>query len=211
MGVIDEWAKGGLEEVILPSGLKIKGKLPLIQDMVLTKAADQQLIAAVIAISDKDVVDYDDAERETWVAWQRVQAAAFIREAYNPKTKRWEPAVVTPAMLANGVPPLDVDALEDIVLRRQTSAMVTARSRFTAGEISGDELARILVEEASGTIAAWSSFRPIAGGVDPGPDSGDVRDTPESPPAPRAVRRARARSGASRPPRGGASGVAAAG
>ncbi|MBA2439582.1 MAG: hypothetical protein H0V50_02780 [Thermoleophilaceae bacterium] len=196
MGVIELWAKGGLVEVILPSGLRIKGKLPLTQEMVVRQLVDTQLISAVVALEERGVETYDDDERVTWLAWQRAKAAAYIREAYNPATEKWESAVVTPAMLGNGVPPDDVDALENIILRRETPAQVTARSRFVSGDITVDELKRILAEEASGTIAAWSSFRPLGQRSDPGEDGPDLRNQAKRPArAPRAVRRARARSG----------------
>lgn len=195
MGVIDAWAEGGLAEVILPSGLKIKGKIPLIQDMIVNHLADATLIQAVMPLGDKPIEQYDEGERALWITWQRVQAAAYVRYAWNPATQEWEPAVVTPEMLMNGVPPADVDALEDIVLRRRTPAMVSALSRLNAGEITPEELKRIVTEEASGTVSAWSSFRQGQRGDAPGPDGGGVAGEAVEPDRPnRSVRRARARS-----------------
>jgi hypothetical protein len=179
MSVVEQWAKGGLEEVVLPSGFKIRGKLPLTQDLILAKVVDQSLVAAALALDDKEPATFTDDERSLWVEWQRVLAANFIREAWDPKTRRWEEAKVTPAMLANGVPPDDVDALEDLVLRRRTPSMVTAHARFMANQIDADELKRVMSKEASGTIAAWSSFRPRAERGDRGKNGGDVREPAE--------------------------------
>jgi hypothetical protein len=198
VSVIDAWAKGGLVEVILPSGLKIKGKLPLLQDMAVNGLADGTLISSVVALGDREASTYDEEERNTWVKWQRVQAAAYIREAFNPDTGEWEPAMVTPEMLA-GSPPEDIDALEDIVLRRRTPGQVTAMSRFMADEISEPELKTILREEATGSVTAWSTFRQKPGSPAAGEGSQDVGDQAKPTPRPsRAVRRAGARSGTRR-------------
>lgn len=181
MSVIDAWAKGGLEVVDLPSGLRVRGKLPTVQDLVLNGVAPSELLARALPLFSRGVETFDEAEQRTWIAYQRVLAAAFVREAWNPETEKWEPALVTPEMLANGVPPDDVDALEDIILRRRTAGQVTALTRFSRGEIDADELRQVVATEAAGTVNAWSAFRPEPAGAPPGTDGADVADAPERP------------------------------
>lgn len=203
MSVVEQWAHGGLVECDLPSGLRVRGKLASVQDLILARIVPQELLAKAMALQGKAVEEFDEGERVTWIEWQRVQAAAFVREAWNADTEAWEPAVVTPTMLANGVPPEDVDALEDIVLRRRTPAQVTAGTRFLAGEIDEAELRRVMQEEAGGTVNAWSAFRRDAGGAAVRPDGPDVERPSVEPPRDQRPRpRPRSRRRDRRPPAG---------
>ena len=200
MSVLEAWAGGGVHEVVLPSGLRVKGRIPESQDIVVGQLAPSTLITAAMALMGKPLDELSDGERSTWVRWQRVLAANFIREVWDPATEQWQPATVTADMLETA-PPEDTDALEDIVLRRQTPAQVTAHSRFAAGEITREEWLAVVNREAAGTVNAWSSFRPQPVRDDRGEDGPDVERAPVKPS--RAERRARR-------PRGGPGAGAAA-
>jgi hypothetical protein len=192
----DAWTEGGLIEVTLPSGLRVRGRLPMVQELILDGRVPSFLVSAAMALQGKPAEDFDDSERATFIEWQRLNAAAFIREVWDPETQAWEPEVATPEKLLKA-PPEDVDALEDLAMRIRTAEQVTAHARFVAGEISGDELQRVMREGAARTVRAWSTFRSPAGGHDRGPDGTDVADPPQPDPrGDRQRRRPRARSGA---------------
>lgn len=200
MSILDDWAAGGLIDVTLPSGLRIRGRMPAVQDLVVGRLAPATLLTAALPLLGREVAGFDEEERATWIEWQRIQAAAFIREAWDPTAERFEPAVVTPLMLTTA-PPEDVDALEDLILRRRTAGQVTAAACYVAGKIDIDELKRITATEAASTVTAWTSFRPDAAGPADRADRPDVAD-----PAKRAAsdqrprRRTRPRPGAGSPP-----------
>ena len=177
MGVLDEWVESGTTEIALPSGRWVKWKEPHAARMLQRDLMPQSLRQRVLASgSDASGPDADLTDRIQERFEQELALVSLcIRAVRKSKDDPWELGSPTPEQLENGVPLRDLNALIDIVRGRTTPRSVTAIVRYKVlGEISEDDAARIVEEEAAGTVEGWESFRRVRRGVDPGTPSQDV-------------------------------------
>lgn len=191
------------EEVLLPTGLRIRGVRPTAQELVRRGLWPHDLRTQLFLGGSVTTPDDDAETQKRYVESQHITIAAYIRYEQDPDTSQWERVEYTPAEV-HDFDPMDVDALEDLVLRRRTPAQVSAQTRALRGEIDADELSAILEKEAAATVPGWAEFRRDDDSVTAGSDSGDVEADPVGVPA-GGGRRAGART------RRGARGAAAAG
>lgn len=163
------------QETTLPSGLKIRGVQPTAQEMIRRgiwpKDLRVQLFLGGATASEED----EDALKRLYVESQHVTIAAYVRQEWDVDNDRWEPVEYTPAEVHDFAPE-DLDALEDIVLRRKTPAQVTAETLERAGTLEPELAAKIVEGEAAATVTGWAEFRGDERSVTPSEDSGDVED-----------------------------------
>jgi hypothetical protein len=150
-----------LTEVTLPSGARVRGHLPTLGTLlrrdllprdllaIALKAANPAWLTATRALDPKD-----GAQAQAYLA---VLVAAFPRERCEAGSDDWRPWRITPDDLVNdAVDELDIDALENLVLRLVSPDELTAASRSILG--LPDE------EEATAGIAGWTGFHGEPGG-----------------------------------------------
>lgn len=200
--VRDRLVSAGYREVLLPSGVRIRGVMPEARELVRRGLIRADLAAAVLVAERKSDAG-EPLSREDQVATieaQRVEAASFVRQGWNDQTGAWEPLLLTAEDLNDGgMDPRDVDALEDIVLYRRTPEQITASTLEAQGAITEAERELAEREGAGDTVDGWAGFRDERGGADAGPDVADVPDAAVgaagvrggSPGRPRARRRTR--------------------
>lgn len=181
---------GALTEVLLPSGARVRGHLPTLGMLlrrnllpkellgVALKAANPAWLQLSRAVSD----DGDEAAR-----YLAILTAAFPRERWTgPGEDDWEPWRITPDDLTNdAVDEMDIDALENLVIRAVTPAEQDAISRQIMGLPQPET-----DEEVTTGITGWAEFRGEPGGAAGGEDGGGVVDPPVA-----AARGGRARGG----------------
>ena len=156
-----------LTEVLLPSGARVRGHLPTLGTLVrrnllpsdllgiALKAANPAWLAASRALGDEDAAD---ARR-----YLNVLVAAFPRE--RDDGAGWVPWRLTPEQLTDdSVDELEIDALENVVLRFITPEELSASSAMLLGLPAPD------AGEVPAGIAGWGEFR---GEPDGGASSGD--------------------------------------
>lgn len=185
MTVRERWLGAGYEEVTLPSGFKVRGVRPTTRDLLLANVLPTDLSSLVMSAEAKKNAGRQLTSEElgATVAAQRIEAAAFVRDAWDDEASAWEPVTLTAADLnGSGMDPRDVDALEDIVLYRRTPAQITASTLAARAEISPADAAAIDREEAGDTVDGQAGFRHDGGGDDAGQDSGTLRDPAVRPP-----------------------------
>lgn len=200
----ERWVAAGYEEVVLPSGFKVRGVRPTSRDLLLANLLPGELSARVMAAEGKKGTDtpLTPEERAATIQAQRIEAAAFVRQVWDEESGAWEPGTFTADDLnAAGMDPRDVDALEDIVLFRRTPDQITASTLAAQGEITDEEAATVAREEAGDTVDGQAAFRDDGGRDDAGEDSRAVRPAPVRP------RRPPARSARPGPGAGAAAGA----
>jgi hypothetical protein len=192
--------EGGLQTVTLPSGVRVRGVLPHVADLVRRRLIPQELMVALIAAEAREQrgEPLTPEEHDARVQDQYIEAAAFVR-AVELEDGTWERVSLTADDLRNGgMVPDDLESLIAIATGIRTPVQVDAESRLELGLMEPAEAEAIREREAASTVTGWAGFRDNAGGDAPREDGGDVaHDTVEPPPA-RGRRRASARRGSSR-------------
>lgn len=198
MGIEERLRAANRQEVTLPSGTRVRGVMPDIDYLVRKGLMSDDLLRAVATIEAADQEtpgrQREPGEREAIARENLVEAAGWLRDAWDQDAGDWAPLTVTGDTIDDLFAPDDVTALVGIILGRSTPAQVTAAYQELAGEISAELGRRIQEEEAGATEAGWTRFPADGQRAEPGADGGTVRPAPlddDRPAAP--ARRTRAR------------------
>jgi hypothetical protein len=170
------WAASAVQTVVLPSGFRVRGVMPSPSEVVRRKIVPQALRRQVVALAPKLMSELDENEHAALVDARRYQTAAFVREMAPPGTTDedgWEPVTLSVEDLS-GMPPADIEALDDLIMGVATAAMLTAASEAALGIGSPDDLAAVRNREAGDTVDGWAEFRDDGRGADPSAAGADV-------------------------------------
>lgn len=165
-----------LTEVLLPTGARVRGHLPTLGTLLRRDLLPRDLLDVALKAADPAWLTvaraFDpDEERAKARAYLNVIVAAFPRQRCEPDGE-WAPWTLTPDNLTDdSVDELEIDALENLVLRLITPAELTAASRALLGMSAEDE------PEVPG-IAELAGFRGESGSGAPDPDGEGVGDEP---------------------------------
>lgn len=190
MSILGEWKAAGLETVLLPSGFRARGVKPSPTEVIRRRIVPYQLRAAVNSMGGRKMSDLSEVEHGQLVEARRYQLAAFIREMAPPGTEGdegWEKVELTVDDLAD-LPPLDLEALDDLIMGLATAEMVTERSMLALGLLDKESAERIEKEQQEASVSGWAEFRDESGRAAAGAAGGSVEG--EAEPARRTVRRA---------------------
>lgn len=223
------WQAAGTDWIQLPSGVEMRGELPVVADLLMRGALPTALRAIALRFASDEGVDESQLDSDAQAAWEALQRQ-LIHEAFT--AARWtcacpecverraglgiEPLQERPRRIPledleadpPRMPRIDLAALRDMVIRARSPKQVDAMSRVAHGQMGAAEAAVIVERERRNTIEAWGSFRGDRGGVPAGADGEDVgqpsvavRDHLGSGGRvrPRRGRRAATRSGKARP------------
>lgn len=143
---------GGLTEVTLPSGARVRGHLPTLGTLLRRDLLPRNLLATALKAADPTwltaarAVDPEGAAADAR-AYLAILVAAFPRQRWvGPGEDDWTAWRITPeALTDDSLDELDVDVLENVVLRLVTPEEATAASRE-------------LDEELTTGIASWDEF-----------------------------------------------------
>jgi hypothetical protein len=168
--------KLALTEVLLPSGAKVRGRLPTLGTLLRRNLLPRDLLAIALKAANpawltaSRAVDPDTDGRDAQ-AYLAVLVSAFPRQRCEPGSDEWRPWTLTPESLTDdSVDELELDALENLVLRLVSPAELTAASRALLGmSDDGDG-------EVTTGIAGWEEFRGEPGGGAPDPDGEALGD-----------------------------------
>lgn len=181
MGALQRWTNALRFEVLLPSGTRVRGALPNVNDLVIRNALPQDLRAAVASFADPKIVDKalegDPAYERDFLRWCYLLAARAVTAVFDEDAGEWESASLTPEQF-EGIPFEDRYALVAIVMRTRSPEAITAATRVARGEVGEQEAEAIEEGEAAATVDGWSSFRHELGSPVGGDDGGAVRDAP---------------------------------
>lgn len=165
-----------LTEVLLPTGASVRGHLPTLGTLIRRDLLPRDLLDTALRAADPAwltvarALDPDDGAAKAR-AYLGVLVAAFPRQRCEPDGE-WMPWRLTPENLTDdSVDELEIDALENLVLRLITPAELTAASRALLG-MSADD-----APEVPG-IAELAGFRGESGSGAAGPDGEGVGDEP---------------------------------
>ena len=120
------WQTAGIREVLLPSGWRVKGVLPSAQSLARRDKLPSHLFEAAAHLGDREW-SKEPEHRALLVEFIMLLMTSFPRETMAPDSDTWAPATMTPEDVAT-MEDLDVDLLEDLVLRLKTPDQVTAAS-----------------------------------------------------------------------------------
>ncbi len=161
----------GAVECLLPSGWRVRVVLPSLRHLVRHGILPTHLHEAALKGADPAWLSEPEhrEERQARVGeYVSFLVAHSLRESCAPDGE-WRAESLTAADVL-GMDELDLDLLEDLVLRERTADEVTARSRILRGE-SPDEA------EEVGTLA-WDEFRVEPRSAESGEDSESMDDAP---------------------------------
>jgi hypothetical protein len=167
-----------LTELLLPSGARVRGHLPTLGTLLRRKLLPTDLLAIALKAANPAWLTaaraFDPEDGAQAQAYLAVLVAAFPRERCEPGSDAWQPWRITPDDLVNdAVDELDIDALENVVLRIISPEECTAASRSLLGIAEpGDE-------EVAAGIAGWEEFRGEPGSGTAGPDGEPLEPAPE--------------------------------
>ena len=195
---LDRLVLAGVDDVHLPSGSVIRGRLPTVEDLAIRDLIPQDLLAIAARftnLADTDPMRMSDEEKVEWQRFVRMFVANYIRAVRNDAGV-FEPVAVSIDDTFT-MDPRDIDELEYIVLGLKSAAQVSAIWQAVRGEITEEAALAVFKAEAVKTVPGWATFRGFAAGVDGQPGGAGVRPAAE-PDARgnRAARRAGARRGA---------------
>jgi hypothetical protein len=182
-GPASGWLTSGLFEVELPSGWRVRGRLPTAHDLATRGLLPDRLLEAALRGADpkwllgEDLTAEQRQERyRRRVEYLRFLVARSIREVC--QDGEWRPVEFEALVDALGnaerpptIDDLDVDALEDVVLRIRTPQQVTDVARAIRGEQPAGE--------AEVAIADLEPFRGGAGRAAPDTDDAPLGNSPE--------------------------------
>lgn len=163
-----------LTEVLLPTGASVRGHLPTLGTLLRRDLLPRDLLAVALKSADPAWLTvaraFDPEEGAKARAYLNVLVAAFPRQRCEPDGA-WQPWTLTAANLTDdSVDELELDALENLVLRIVSPEELTAASRALLG---------LPVEEAEVPgIAGLADFRGEPGGGAPDADGEGVGDPP---------------------------------
>lgn len=200
MSAKDRLLNVGYREVLLPSGIRVRGVMPQLMDLVRRRMIPTDLMAKLISAEQavRENRELTPEEFDARVSDQYIEAAAFIRQI-QAEDGTWENVTITPVEIRDGgMDPRDREALLAIATNTSTPEIVTAESEVALGIRPAAEAEAIKEREAGGTVEAWSEFRDDGRGEAPGGD-GEGVGTPAKP-ADRSERRRRARARSSSRP-----------
>jgi hypothetical protein len=191
--VLDEWeaesqARGLsgalLAEVELPSGRRIRGRLPDAAQLLSRGLLPPELrpIALQIETNLGAAAAIGDTNRaEELRRYQKIAIVDFIEEIWSEARQNWEPAEGLTVERLDRLDRRDIELLGDVVLRVRTPAQVTALSRWNRGQIDQAQYDRIIEKEAPATVLGWLDFR-LRRGRDAGsPDGQGMGQPPKRP------------------------------
>lgn len=150
---------GGLTEVLLPSGARVRGHLPTLGTLLRRDLLPRDLVAVAMKAANPAWLQVaravDPEEGAAAARYLAVLTAAFPRERWvGPDEDGWEPWRLTPAdLVADAVDESDVDAMENLVLRLMTPDELTLTSREILGITTSDD------GEVPAGIPGWEGFR----------------------------------------------------
>lgn len=173
MSVKELWAEAGQTTVLLPSGFTARGVMPAPTEIIRLKLVPWQLRQAVTSFGGRKMSDLTEAEHTQLVEARRYQLVAFIHELAPPGSEEFEPVSLSIDDLGK-MPPLDVEALDDLIMGISTAEMITARSKLMLGMLDKESVERIEREEAGDTVDGWVGFRAVDGGTDAGKTGGEM-------------------------------------
>lgn len=177
--LLREWAAAGEHEVTLPTGRRVKVRLPTAQELLRSDSLPKDLRAAVLRFYTigLDTRNVDDARVETIRNMQTLLAARSVRALWNEADQSWVPLQLEPALLRDlGLPEEDMTALEQMALRRKSPQQVNAESAALAVNGKLDGLMKTIDKEADATVNGWRPFRHERGSDPAGPDGAAVRE-----------------------------------
>lgn len=181
MGALELAKAFGLHEVALPEppGLDAKIRLPSPQELMRKGALPADLRRALLKMrgDEPDADDLDDETIDSAMDASLVRAARMVK-ALRLDGGEWEPVSLSLDDFIE-LPTNTKAALIDIATGRKTPRMVDALTRRKfRGELSDDEAAEIVDEEAPKLALHWESFRDRATGSATGADGADVEGQP---------------------------------
>ena len=163
-----------LTEVTLPSGARVRGHLPTLGTLLRRNLLPRDLLAIALKAANPAWLtasraldpDGDAAKAQGYLA---VLVAAFPRERCEAGSDDWQPWRITPENLTDdSIDELDIDALENVVLRLVSPEEMTAAS-----------LSLLDDGEVPAGLAGWEEFRGEPGGREAGPDGEPLGDPAE--------------------------------
>lgn len=169
-------------EVLLPTGARVRGHLPTLGTLLRRDLLPRHLLSVALKAANpawltaSRALDEDTGRQAQ--EYLAVLVAAFPRERAEVGSDEWRPWTLTPESLTDdSVDELEIDALENVVLRLVSPDELTAASRALLGmpEEPG---------EATAGIAAWAGFR---GERDSGPADPDGEPLEPDPVVPAAA------------------------
>ncbi len=177
---LDRWARIGLQEVELPSGIKVRGVLPNAVDLATRGLLPGYLRNVVFSLASAGEVKFSelsDDEADRFRSLLRHMGARFVREVQG-EDGEWEPVELTGDELDSGTfPREDIAALEVIAGRQRTPEQVTAVSQFSRGLLEDEAVLAITEKEAGDTVNGWAEFRDDGSRPGTEQDSGTVQPT----------------------------------
>lgn len=130
------------------------------QEELIRRGVNPTLVLHVI---DDPVTPTDAADvmkqAEDQLAWVDAMARVAVREL-SEDGKKWETVSLTEDHYAR-LAPSDRGALRAIILSERTPAMVTAYTRYQAGEITAEDVEEIMAVEAPKLTESWVPFRTL--------------------------------------------------
>lgn len=159
-----------LTEVMLPTGARVRGHLPTLGTLLRRDLLPTELLGVALKSADPAWLTiaraFDPEEGQKARAYLGVLVAAFPRQRCEPDGE-WRPWTLTAANITDdSVDELELDALENLVLRLVSPEELTAASRTLLG-MDADE------PEVTG-ISGLADFRGEPGGGTPDPDGEGV-------------------------------------
>lgn len=194
---IDRWMNAGLRQVTLPTGTRMKLRIPAAEQLIRHNVMPQDLreLAVKFASTGLVIEELTPDDLEQFLKMKQVLVAWSIREIYAgdaPITEKvadddpaWQPIEISADEIdAAEIDADDLGALTSIVLRQRTPNEVTAVVWADIGKLergSLDEQLRSLEAEDEGeTVGRFRDVRADERGADARADGGDVGLPPES-------------------------------
>lgn len=165
---VSEWAGAGLTEVALPSGVRVRLRLPEPRDLIVRGLLPTDLIAAVLAKPDANwgaVADERPELAAQMAESMNVMAADSIRQGRRTEADEWEAITVSLETYLK-LPDDDRELIE---------AKILANLPDEPTDTASPEAARAAREEAAGTVDGYREFRDKPGRADRRKGRGAVR------------------------------------
>lgn len=168
---LSRWAAKGDREVTLPTGTRVKVRVPPVEQLIRDKGMPTELRGMVLqfATTGFDTEKLDAEGLEHLLTLQALLASRTIRALWNDETEQWDEVRLTPDQLDElGLPSEDLTAIEHIALRRATPNQITVHAKRDLGLVAPEEAEVVQQEEAGGTVDAFGPFRDQSGGAGAG-------------------------------------------
>lgn len=168
------WLTSGIVEVLLPSGWRVRGVLPMLRTLARMDLITPALLEVATRGLDREWLKEaaQDPERRAAIrGYMDALVSSFPREALPAGGSEWLPVTLTPADMAT-IDQRDLDLLEDVALRIVTPAEASRRAAILLGLPVDDDGQEVGVE-------ALAPFRGVGDGASGGDDGEDVGDSTE--------------------------------